>query len=146
MTASKLAETLGVSRQLLAAHRKKPAAPKSLNDVAAWTLYFAQHGRIGSAPDDLRRAIAQERLEILRETKLRLARENQESAKALMPVADAKRQNGEAWAFVFSEIDKLANEAPPGLAGQDAVTIHKRLIAWRESFRKAGQNKFEEAA
>lgn len=74
-TQSKLAVQLGVSRQLIAAHVKKGDAP-ALDDLAGWNAYLAQRGRIGSAPEDLRRAIAQERLEILQETKSKLRREN----------------------------------------------------------------------
>jgi hypothetical protein len=74
-TQSALAAQLGVTRQLIAAHCKKPDAP-GLDDVAGWSAYFAQHGRVGSCPPDLRRALAEVKLDILRETKAKLVREN----------------------------------------------------------------------
>jgi len=141
-TQSSLATSLGVSRQLIAAYKRKPDAP-ALNDLTGWTIYLAQKGRIGSAPPDLRREIAQERLGILRETKKKLARQNEIEAGRLMETADAKRQAAEAMALTFSELERFANEWPPALAGQDADSIYERIHSAIESLRVTLKKKFE---
>ena len=66
---SELAASLGLSRQLISAHAKKPGAPP-LSDRAGWIEFLATVGRDGSAPVDIRRAIAQKRLEILEQQRI----------------------------------------------------------------------------
>jgi hypothetical protein len=139
-TQSSLAKSLGVSRQLIAAHASKPDAPP-LGDITGWTAYFAQHGRIGSAPDDLRRAIAQERLEILKETKAKLARDNRIEDGKTMLVASALKQAGEACGHMMAELERRDRELPPALAGLSAVEIGKRMSADTESIRKTLKEK-----
>src|SRR4051812_5918967 len=80
-TLSQTAKRLGVSRQLLSAHRKKSDAPP-LGDVAAWEEFLALHGREGSAQPELRKKIAEQRLKLLtsmagREA-IRLAKDHRE--------------------------------------------------------------------
>lgn len=65
---------------------------------------------------------------------------------SLMATEDAKRQNGEAWAFIFSELERLCVEAPPDYAGRSAVEIHARLTKFKEAMRVDGKRRFEEAA
>jgi hypothetical protein len=141
-TQSKLAIQLGVSRQLIAAHIKKGDAP-GLDDLIGWNVYLAQKGRIGSAPDDLRRAIAQERLEILKETKAKLARENQVETGKLIVFSDARRQCAAAWCFVFDQLQRGENELPPALAGLSCIQVYERLHAFTERLRKDAKEKFE---
>lgn len=64
----------------------------------------------------------------------------------MMPTTDAKRQNGEAWSFVFAECDRMCNEMPPDLAGRAAVEIGIRLRAFMETMRQDAKKRFEEAA
>lgn len=144
-TLSGLAAVLGVSRQLIAAHRRKPDAP-ALSDVAGWEVFLARYGRTGSAPEDLRRAIAEERLNILKATRAKIERENDEAARRLIPIDDARRQNAEAWAFVFSELERWENEVPPLLAGLSAVEIFKHMFNRKEAFRRAAKERFEKAS
>ncbi len=142
LTQSSLAALLGVTRQLIASHRKKPDAP-AINDVTGWTVYLAQKGRAGSAPPDLRRAIGQERLAILRETKKKLARQNEIEAGRMMETADAKQQAGAAMGMAFAELERLASEWPPALAGLDAVSIYERIHSGIESLRVTLKRKFD---
>jgi hypothetical protein len=144
-TFAQLAEVLGVSRQLLNAHRKKSDAPK-MSDVAGWVAYLAAHGREGSAPPELREAIAKARLAILRETQAKLKRENDVAAKLLMPVADAKRHNAEAWSFIFDRLEHLCLEKPPTLAGRTAIEIFEQLTAFKEKMRTDAKDKFTNKA
>ena len=141
-TQSSLAKALGISRQLVAAHARKPDAPK-LDDLTGWTAYLAQHGRIGSAPDDLRRAIAQERLEILKETKAKLVRDNKVEEGKMMLCSSAVKQAAEAGGYMFAELERMARELPPALAGQSAVEVCKRISTEVEAIRKTLNEKFE---
>jgi len=142
LTLAALAKKLGVSRQLLGSHVKNGGSP-DLSDPEAWRIFLAAHGRSGSAPPDLRRKIAEQRLAILKEQRAALARKNALEAGELMPVASAVRQAGEAMGYTFSELERMARECPPGLAGQDAVTIGKRLSAEVEKIRKTLNEKFQ---
>lgn len=105
-TQSQLADALGVSRQLIAAHIKKGDTP-ALDDLAGWNVYLAQKGRIGSAPAELRHEIASERLAILKASREKLERENKVAAGGLMLVADAVKQATEAAHYLAGELDRL---------------------------------------
>lgn len=144
-TQSSLAALLGVTRQLIAAYRRKPNAP-SLDDVAGWEALLAERGRIGSAPAEIRTKIAKKRLEILEQTKIKLARENEVESGVLMPVADARIQNGRAWAYIFDQMARTENELPPNLAGRTAVEIYNQLHDFTERMRTEARRKFVEEA
>lgn len=127
-TKSALADALGISRQALNVHLKSPDAPP-VDDIAAWQILLAERGRIGSAPAELRAAIAAERLKILQETSAKLARENAVAAGELGSVAEFKRQATCAIGEVFSELERHARENPPVFAGRSAVEISERMEA-----------------
>lgn len=67
----------------------------------------------------------------------------QQDEKSVMLTAEAKRQNGLAWAFVFSQLEKLALEGPPDFAGRTAVELGIRLNNFKERMRVEAQEKFE---
>lgn len=141
-TQTTLAKQLGISRQLLASHIKKGCAP-ALDDLEGWRTFLAQVGRSGSAPPDLRRKIAVERLGILKEQRASLARKNESEAGELMPCASAVKQAAEAGGYMFAELERMAREIPPALAGLDAVSIGKRISAEVEKIRKTLQEKVQ---
>jgi len=141
-TQSELAAALGVSRQLISLHARKPDAPP-LTDVSAWTAFLAAHGRDGSAPPDVRRKIAEARLAILNETQKRLERENQIASAKVMPVEDAQRQATEAVHYYFGELDRLLRELPPAVAGMDAMAVHFKLKKSLTDLRDAAEKRFE---
>jgi hypothetical protein len=141
-TQSGLAAALGVSRQLISCHVKAGGAPP-LEDVAGWSAHLAAKGRTGSLPPDLRRAIGEQRLEILKAQKMRLERENAVAAGLLMPVAAAQRQAGFACGFFFEELQRAERELPPALAGLSAVEVFKHLHAFNENLRREAKLKFE---
>lgn len=141
LTQTAVAKQLGISRQLLSSHLKTPGAP-SLDDLEGWRTFLAQVGRSGSAPPDLRRKIAVERLGILKEQRAALARKNETEAGELMPCASAARQAAEAMGYTFSELERLCRETPPSLAGLPAVEIGKRLSAEIEKIRSTLKEKF----
>jgi hypothetical protein len=68
----------------------------------------------------------------------------QQDEKSVMPTADAERQAAEAMGLTFGELERIANEIPPAVAGQDAVTIFKRLKSEVERMRKTLTQKFQE--
>jgi hypothetical protein len=125
-TKSSLADALGISRQALNVHLKSPDAPP-VEDLAAWQVYLAAHGRIGSAPAELRHEIAAERLAILKETRAKLARENEVEAGALILAADVILQCNQAGGFFCAELDRWAREFPPLAAGRDCAQIAQLL-------------------
>jgi hypothetical protein len=138
VTQAILAKKLEVSRQLIAAHIKKGGTPP-LNDTEAWRTFLAALGRAGSAPPDIRRKIALERLGILRAQRARFERENQIAAKELMPCGDAIAQADGAMAFFFDHFARWENELPPRLSGLSSIECYKVLHNAIEGLRRDGQ-------
>lgn len=89
-TLTELASILGISKQALNAHRRNADAPAP-DDVEAWKIYIAAHGREGTAPPDLKRRMAEKKLSILttedasKKTKLKRLEET------LIPKNEAQR-------------------------------------------------------
>lgn len=132
---SALASVLGISRQALNVHLRKPDHPP-IDDIAAWEALLAERGREGTAPGKYRDDIAKARLAILRETEKKLKRENQIAAKELMPVADAIRHAGQAGGFFMGALEKLCREFPPLLSGCNTVEIAQRMESKIEGIRR----------
>ena len=135
MTVSKLATALGVSRQLISVHRKKADAP-ALDDLAGWTVFLAAHGRAGSVPAELRKAIAEERLKILKETTAKMNRENQIEDGKLILVTEVIRQAGCAGGYFMAALETICRELPPMLAGHPTEKIAVILETHVERIRK----------
>ena len=112
-----------------------------MNDVAGWIAFLAAHGRTGSCPPELRTAIAQKRLEILAETKIKLARENEIASGLLVPAAEAIRQAGEAGGYFMGELERFCRELPPVLAGLTAPAVAQILDVHIERTRTELQAK-----
>jgi hypothetical protein len=115
-------------------HLKSPDHPP-IDDLAAWEMLLAEKGRAGTAPPKLRDAIARARLGILNEQKKRLARENQQAAKQLMPVADAIRHAQQAGTHFMAELERFEREIPPVISGQPCAEIAKQLSVHVERIR-----------
>lgn len=127
MTQSKLAAILGVSRQLIAVHRKRHKAPP-LEDIEGWIDYLAAHGRSGSAPPEERKLIAKARLRVINAQGDRLEMENEAKRGNMMPVADVTRFAQELVGnILFAELDRIAFEAPVSLKGKSEVEIHEEI-------------------
>lgn len=126
MTQAALARTLGITRQALNWHLKNSDAPP-VGDVKAWIQFLAENGREGSAPANVRRKIAERRLEILDETLIDARRKNAEAAGRMLDAGEVRTAVLEGVATLFGETERLfVNELPPALAGLDAVTIRMR--------------------
>lgn len=61
-----------------------------------------------------------------------------------MLTVDAQTQAASAMTEAFSELERMARELPPAMAGLDAVAIYKRMSAEIERIRKTLKKKFEE--
>lgn len=140
--ANQLAKALGVSRQLIAVHVKHPDHPP-FSDVNAWNVFLAAHGKEGSGPPDLKRKLAEKRLEILTETKRQLARENEEAERSVISKAEVSTGIKAGVALMFSELDRLfLNELPPALKGLDELAIKGRCAAAIGKLRDTLREKF----
>ena len=73
--------------------------------------------------------------------------EKLEAKGKVMSRDEAKRQNGEAWAFSFDYWNRrLCNEGPPEHAGRNAIELFQRYTKLVEDWRKEAQDRFEKAA
>jgi len=122
ITKSAFADALGISRQALNLHLKSLDAPP-IGDIDGWQIFLAAHGRIGTAPEDLRRTIALKRIAIMEETRVKQKRANDIEAGKFVLASDAIRQAGEAGGFFMGELERWARELPPALAGKSAADI-----------------------
>ena len=147
-TKSAFAGQLGISRQLLNAHLRRPDHPK-LGDVPGWTAHLAAHGRDGSAPPDLKRKIAEARLAVLKQTERGLRQANDERDGRTIGKDEVSTGIKSCVALMFSELDRLfLNELPPALKGLDELAIKARCngaiaslrASLRERFGKMGGN------
>ena len=137
-----LAAALGVSRQTIAHHLKQPGVPP-IGDVKAWQIHLAAHGRDGSAPPDLRRKLAEKRLEILTETKRQLARENAIAEGKTIGKDEVSTGIKSAMALLFGELDRIfCSELPPALKGLPEPEIKARCVASIGQLRATLREKF----
>lgn len=70
--------------------------------------------------------------------------ELKQTQKITMQVAEAEMQASQAMAFLFGELERIARETPPAIAGLDAVSVHKRLNSDIGLLRKNLERKFQE--
>jgi hypothetical protein len=142
MNQTELAKKLGVTRQLLSAHKKNPLAPKT-NSFADWKTFLATIGRDGSAPIDVRRKIAEKRLAILHEQHIAAQRENAKAAGDMVSFQECRRQASEAAATYFAEWERGCRELPPILKGMDEISIFKKLTQRLEEIRETLNRAFD---
>ena len=137
-----LAARLGVSRQTLAHHMKQLDAPP-LGDVKGWNVFLAAHGRDGSSPGDLKRALAEKRLSILAETERQLKRENAIAEGKTVSKDEVSTGIKSAMALLFGELDRLfLNELPPALKGLDELAIKSRCNGAIGQLRQSLRERF----
>ena len=121
---AEFARELGLTPQNLNYHLNTGKAPP-VGDLDAWMTYLAGEGREGTLPKKLREAIANERLKLLKQAVSKATTENEEKRGELIPFASVEKYNrrliGELF---FGELERLANEFPASLKGQDEAAIH----------------------
>jgi hypothetical protein len=66
--------------------------------------------------------------------------------KAVAPTAEVLRQIAAGVGMIFSELERLAREQPPALAGRSAVEISERMEADIKTLKKNLREKFETIA
>jgi phage terminase Nu1 subunit (DNA packaging protein) len=136
MTQSELARVLGISRQLVAFHVKGGNAP-SLDDTEGWVAFLEEIGREGSLPKELRKAIATQRLRLIKAQADRTELEN-----------GAKRKEYVAWDLVhrfvtnlvgnafFGELERMREEFPVTLEGKTKIQIYEEVNRQIEEVKK----------
>lgn len=142
MTQTALAKKLGITRQLLSAHKKNPLAPKT-DSFSEWKAFLATIGRDGSAPTDVRRKIAEKRLAILHEQHIAAQRDNAKAAGDMVSFQECRRQASEAAALYFDLWDSACRELSPILKGLDEISIYKKLCQRREEIRETLNRAFD---
>ncbi len=143
---SELAEILQVSRQLVAKHRRRPDAPKT-RDVAQWEIYLAAVGQEGSAPSDIKRAIAEKRLAILTQTEIAERRKNAVAAAKVLDAAEVCTAIRSCVSVLFSELDKrFLNELPSSLKGKTEVQIRNDCAGVIEQLKDRLRSAFDKIA
>jgi phage terminase Nu1 subunit (DNA packaging protein) len=143
VTITSLAHELGISRQAVARHAKKPGAPE-LADVNGWQEFLAAHGREGTAPPELRRKIAVQRLRLLKAMATRAEYSSARERGELISRGDVQFALARGTALLFSGLDRLANvEWPATLKGKEEREICGKVTAdvekLKEDFRAALQ-------
>lgn len=125
MTQVKLAAILGISKQNLAFHIKGGKAP-SIDDIDAWHDFLAEVGREGSAPPDLKRKIAEQRLRLVKENADRAAIENAKRRGETIDKAEMQRFMSELVANCFqAELRRMTQEYPAMLKGKTEIEIEQ---------------------
>lgn len=135
MTQSKLAAVLGVSRQLIAHHRKSGKGPKTL-DVEAWVEFLAAHGREGSLPPEVRARIAEERLRLVRAQADKVELENAARKKLLIDRDFVTRSIGDVVGLFSAELDRMAQELPATLKGKTEIQIRDEVVKQKRAVRR----------
>ena len=123
---NRLAKRLGISRQLLSLHLKDPSAPK-LNDIEGWINYQAAHGRAGSDPPDIKRKIAEKRLELIAAQVAKVNRENEEANGKLEHSEEVSKAQRFAMQTVKAQWQRLVRDGPSLLSGLTEIEIRKKL-------------------
>ncbi len=141
---AQLARELGVSRQLIQVHRKKsPDAPKDLN-IEAWKKFLATKGRIETAPEDLHRQIAREKLAKLKLEKEKLSDALRVSRGELIEFEAVDSFLAQIVGVDYSaELDRMSQELPPVLVG---LTAAQMFIEFKREKEKIKNNLKEKAA
>lgn len=129
-TQSQLASELGISRQVLSYHKKLPGSPRGM-DLDEWRTYL--EGQTGNMPTALTEAdkkkFAKKKLELLSEQVRKAKRENDAGDKLQISKSFHVQLVNQGLGAVFTELDRMAIELPPDLAGRDPVTIESRILA-----------------
>jgi hypothetical protein len=129
-TASDLAKILGVTRQLIAFHRKKPDAP-ALGDVEGWRVFLAAVGREGShaMTKELRERIGKQRLRLLRAL-ARKAETANAIAEGKLIATETVLAGRKIFVQVFwAEIMRIVRDFPSILKGLNEPEIRAKLEA-----------------
>ncbi len=127
-TCSELARALGVSRAVIASHRKRPDAPRPVrgtHDVAAWRKYLLDHGRVLDREDPclaaLKRQLICKQIERL---DFSIRRDKAE----FVSLATVRAWGAELEGHVRKVVSDL-HQLAPALAGLSVAEIAERLKA-----------------
>jgi hypothetical protein len=133
-TIAALALELGVSRQAVARHAKKPGAP-GLADVPGWQEFLAANGREGTAPPELRRKIAVQRLRLLKAMATRAEHASRKERGELINKVEVQFAVAKGTSVFWSALEEMAQKLPADIKGCDERTCHAKLLTWLETAR-----------
>jgi phage terminase Nu1 subunit (DNA packaging protein) len=123
-TKAELAALLEISRQALARLQQRPDCPDQDAPLDNWLDYQAMVGREGSAPPDLKRAIAEQRLRLVKENADRAAIENARRRGETIDKAELNSFMREVISNYFqAELRRMTQEYPAILKGKTEVEI-----------------------
>jgi hypothetical protein len=106
-----------------------------LTDVEGWQLYLAEHGREGSAPPELRKRIAEQRLRLLRAMATRAEHASRKERGELIPKAEVQFAVAKGTSVFWSALEEMAQKLPADIKGCDERTCHAKLLVWLETAR-----------
>jgi hypothetical protein len=148
LTQRKFAKDLGISAQVLSYHlRNNPECPE-LGDRESWTAFLVVNGREAGVPPALRTKLAEARLGLAEEHKLRLMHERKIREGELKPVAEFDTNIKQLFAAMTGELERVfCHELPPvleGLRAADIATKNKQELGFlwqrfKQQFRVLAQ-------
>jgi hypothetical protein len=142
-----LAKKLGITPQALNWHLKNSHGTPAVGDVKAWIEFLAQNGREGSAPEDVRRKIADKRYEILEQDLIDARRRNDEAAGRMLDAGAVASAIRDAVATMFAELDRIfLTEQPPAVKGLDEVKIRQKNTQYIAELKAVVIEKFDKAS
>ena len=144
-TWTELAKLLGVSRQKLCGHSKKPGAPK-LSDYAGWELFLASVERDVGGSENVRRAIAQQRLRLIRGLADDRQRRNKKAAGELVELERACNAMHLAAETFWAELQTAHRDLPALCESRSADFIRSQLSKSLEQIKTRTQIAFEKLA
>lgn len=146
LTKAGLAKQLGITPQALNWHLKHSDGVPRIDDVAGWVEFLAQNGREGSAPEDVRRKIAERRFEILEQDLIEAKRKNDEAAGRVLDANAVASSIRDAVATMFAELERIfLTEQPPAVKGLDEVNIRRKNAVYIAELKTVVIEKFEKA-
>jgi hypothetical protein len=136
ITKADFARSIGISPQNLQYHLKSGDAPP-IGDTEAWTVYLAGEGRDPTLPKALRERIAKERLKLIRENVIKAELDNKKTKGELIEFSKVETflrfLTGEVF---FGELERLTNEWPAALKGQNEISIQAECKRQTDNIKK----------
>lgn len=145
----RLADALGVSRQLINYHVKRGQDPPDTLDDVAWRVYLesvSKGGVLGDMDDtEVRRATLREKLRLAKEKADEAVRDNQIAAGELIDRATISDGLARAIGIMFSELDRVfCAEVPARVKGRDEIGIRHICRTEIERLKESLKEKFAE--
>ncbi len=124
---SDLAAKLNISKQALSKHTKKPDAPP-ISDENGWILYLAASSKNGTGSDlNTVKEINKAKLKGLIHVAGIKEVEERKARGLSLEKAQVERAHSRAQALLYSGMEKMIEDVPPLLCGQESIKIRNLL-------------------